>query len=96
MNHKMDGRNTQKIRLKAKCKHCEKSFFNDQILSLHVKSVHKTQSGDSVDKKFMCSKCNRNCSSKSDLKMHFSAVHDKSKKTLYVIPAIRYFLSNIV
>ena len=42
------------------CKHCEKSFFNENILSLHTKAVHKGTKKFIVDSKnhFKCTSWN--------------------------------------
>ena len=42
-------------KLSHTCDQCEKSFSNDQILSLHLKSVHKsitTSSASKIQQKF--------------------------------------------
>ena len=62
------------MKLLAKCKHCEKSFFNNTILSLH-----QTKIIVSSDKNYKCAKCEKNYNSNNELESHVSAVHDKSK-----------------
>ena len=75
----MDGRRKKEIVPTEKCKYCETFFFNDQILTLHMKSIHQTQTDNSNEKDFMSATCDRNYFSKPALKGHNSAVHDKIK-----------------
>ena len=67
--------------LSVKCNHCEKSFFDDLVLLLHIKSVHEIpqQVSSNKNSKSMCNKCERNYSSTYALKRHMTAVHEKSK-----------------
>ena len=67
--------------LSVKCNHCEKSFFDNQILSLHIKSVHQIPKkvSRSKNRKSICNKCERICSSPNALKRHMIVVHEKSK-----------------
>ena len=75
----MDAKRNEETMFSAKCKHCEKSFFNAQILSLHEKAVHQAQTKNSNNKNFVCDKCDRNYFSRQALERHVLAVHDKIK-----------------
>ena len=56
-------------------------FFNDQILELHIKSVHQTGNDISKGKNHKCETCSKAFSFKSYLIRHISFVHEKKKKT---------------
>ena len=79
----MDSRQKKEIRFSAKCKHCEKSFYNDQILSLHVKSIHQTSKNVSKVKnltakfKFSakCQHCEKFFFNDQILSLHLKSVH---------------------
>ena len=58
-----------------KCDFCEKSFFNEQILGLHIKSNHKTI----IEGKKKCDFCDK-IYSRTALYEHLKMVHSKEKK----------------
>ena len=54
-----------------KCDFCEKSFFDDQILGLHIKSIHKSI----TEGRKKCEFCDRTYSSKNSLQEHVRMKH---------------------
>ena len=78
---KMNGKRKEEIGFTAKCKYCEKSFFNDQILSLHMKSVHQLVKNvlkvKSHKIKFSakCQHCEKSLFNDEILTLHVKSVH---------------------
>ena len=62
-----------KEKLLWKCDFCEKSFFNDQILGLHVKSNHKPI----IEGWKKCEFCDKTYQSKKSLYQHVNVTHSK-------------------
>ena len=58
-------------KLVYKCDHCEKSFFNEEILSLHLKANHKSI----VKNLKKCDLCENTFTNGHYLQMHVETVH---------------------
>ena len=67
-----------KEKFQFKCDFCEKSFFNEEILGLHIKSNHKSI----IEGWKKCDICERNCSSKDSLQAHLRKTHSNAKRLL--------------
>ena len=58
-----------------KCDFCEKSFFNEEILGLHVKSNHKSI----IEGMKKCDFCDKTYPSKKSLDKHVQMRHKNTK-----------------
>ena len=58
-----------------KCDFCEKSFFNEEILGLHIKSVHKSI----IEGWKKCNYCDKTFHSKNSHNIHVKRTH-KNKR----------------
>ena len=57
-----------------KCDFCEKSFFNEEILGLHIKSIHKSI----IEGWKKCNYCDKTLS-KNSLYLHVKMTHENKK-----------------
>ena len=57
-----------------KCDFCEKSFFNEEILGLHIKSNHKTIIGGCMK----CEFCDKKYFLKNSLYVHVKMTHSNA------------------
>ena len=64
--------------LSLQCHFCEKFFFDENILSLHVKALH--QQGD--EKLFSCETCEKSFKTKKYLHNHKRIVHEKNRNAI--------------
>ena len=71
---KMAKKGAKRIRKKANCSQCSKTFCNSTNLSVHVAAVH-----DGV-KPFKCTDCDATFSMKSQLPGHMLSVHGEGKR----------------
>ena len=62
-------------RLLCKCDFCEKSFFNEEILGLHIKSNHKSI----IEGLKKCEFCDKTYHLKDSLQQHVRMTHSNSK-----------------
>ena len=55
-----------KEKFQFKCDFCEKSFFNEEILGLHIKTIHKSI----IEGRKKCQFCDKTYHSKISLYFH--------------------------
>ena len=70
-------------KLLQKCDFCEKSFFNEEILSLHLKSIHtKIIEGrkEPFEKDMQCDFCDKRFDAKKYLEKHVRTIHKNTEK----------------
>ena len=66
-----------KCKFEYKCDFCEKSFFNEEILGLHIKSIHKSI----IEGWKKCNYCDKTLS-KNSLYLHVKMTHENKVKFL--------------
>ena len=68
-----------KEKLLHKCDFCEKSFFNEEILGMHIESIHK-----SIIKGFKkCNICESSFACRISLLKHINTIHIKKPQAKY-------------
>ena len=80
----MDGQ-----KLQFKCDFCEKSFFDEEILGLHIKSNHKSV----IEGWKKCDFCDKTYRLKDSLYAHVRMTHS-NQKFMNVKLALKYFLKD--
>ena len=69
------GKNMEEPNFQFKCGFCEKSFFNEEILDLHIKAIHKAI----IEGWKKCDFCDKAYRMKYSLYNHVKMAHSKSK-----------------
>ena len=74
-----------------KCDFCEKSFFNEEILGLHIKTIHKSI----IEGRKKCQFCDKTYHSKISLYFHVSFSHVDKVNFLIMFYHNSYISSNL-
>ena len=65
------------------CNHCDKTFFDENLLSLHTISEHKMTK--QIKQGFKCESCEKLFTKISYLKRHKKTVHEEIKNVVLAI-----------